>query len=169
MAVVPSTRYIHMVSSAKTLEVGAVMLEGELAYRRGEHDKGFELLRHAVALELALPYDEPWGWMTPVEHALGALLTEQKRFVEAERVFRHDLARWPKNIWSLRGLMQCLGSRRASAQDDDSVAALEAELREVAEQLALASARCDIDSDHACFCAGMATSAGPLPCCDSSV
>ena len=37
----------------------------------------FEELRAGVALEDGLAYDEPWGWMSPVRHALGALLLEQ--------------------------------------------------------------------------------------------
>ena len=111
-AAVPASRHIHMVPSSRTLEVGAVMLDGELAYRAGEHDRGFERLRQAANLELDLPYDEPWGWMTPTEHALGALLAEQRRFTEADAVFRHDLVRWPNNLWSLRGLKQCLSATR---------------------------------------------------------
>jgi len=51
----------------------------------------FARLRAAVALEDDLPYDEPWGWMQPVRHALGALLLEQGRAAEAEVVYREDL------------------------------------------------------------------------------
>ena len=40
--------------------------------------------REAVRLDDTLPYDEPWGWMQPTRHALGALLLEQGRVVEAE-------------------------------------------------------------------------------------
>ncbi len=64
---------------------------GEIDYRRGEYDTAFAHLRAAVALEDALPYDEPWGWMQPVRHALGALLLEQGRVAEAEAVYREDL------------------------------------------------------------------------------
>lgn len=31
----------------------------------------------AVARSAGLVYDEPWGWMQPPLHALGALLLEQ--------------------------------------------------------------------------------------------
>ena len=73
------------------LAVAEEMLEGEIAYRRGEHDAAFAHLRAAVAMEDDLPYDEPWGWMQPVRHALGALLLEQGRVAEAEAVYREDL------------------------------------------------------------------------------
>ena len=38
-----------------------------------------------------LPYDEPWGWIQPTRHALGALLLEQGQVAEAEAVYREDL------------------------------------------------------------------------------
>ena len=64
-----------------------------------------------------LPYDEPWGWMQPARHALGALLLEQGRVDEAEAVYRADLGldgtlppacQHPDNVWSLHGYHECL-------------------------------------------------------------
>ena len=88
---VPKSRYLHNVPCTQLLAVAEEMLEGEIAYRRGEHEAAFTHLRAAVALEDELPYDEPWGWMQPVRHALGALLLEQGRAAEAEIVYREDL------------------------------------------------------------------------------
>jgi hypothetical protein len=47
------------------------------------------------------------GWMTPVRHALGALLLEQGRVAEAAQAYREDLApgRHPENVWALHGLV----------------------------------------------------------------
>jgi tetratricopeptide (TPR) repeat protein len=73
------------------LAIAEAMLHGELAYRRGHFDAAFAHLRQAVALDDALPYDEPWGWMQPTRHALGALLLEQGHLEEAEAVYRADL------------------------------------------------------------------------------
>ena len=81
---VPKSRYLHNVPCVQLLAVAEEMLAGEIAYRRGEHDAAFAHLRAAIALEDDLPYDEPWGWMQPVRHALGALLLEQGRAAEAE-------------------------------------------------------------------------------------
>ena len=67
------------------------MLDGELEYREGNVDEAFAHLRRAVELDDTLPYDEPWGWMQPTRHALGALLLEQGRVAEAEAVYRADL------------------------------------------------------------------------------
>jgi hypothetical protein len=88
---VPKSRYLHNVPCLQLLAVAEEMLEGEIAYRRGDHDAAFARLRAAIALEDDLPYEEPWGWMQPVRHALGALLSEQDRTAEAEAVYREDL------------------------------------------------------------------------------
>ena len=73
------------------LAVADEMLTGELEYRRGDFDIAFAHLRRSVELDDTLPYDEPWGWMQPTRHALGALLLEQGRVTEAEAVYRSDL------------------------------------------------------------------------------
>jgi hypothetical protein len=46
--------------------------DGELAYKSGRIDEGLGHLRAAVQLDDDLLYDEPWGWMQPSRHALGA-------------------------------------------------------------------------------------------------
>lgn len=92
------------------------MLEGEILYREGRIDDGLAELRQAVAREDALRYDEPPGWILPVRHALGAALTQERRFVEAEEVYREDLRRRPENGWSLFGLAQSLAMQGREAE-----------------------------------------------------
>jgi tetratricopeptide (TPR) repeat protein len=87
------------------------MAEGEIAYKSGDAEKAFELLRGAVAMEDKLVYDEPPGWMQPVRHALGALLLADGRAEEAEEVYREDLERHPNNGWGLLGLHKSLEAR----------------------------------------------------------
>jgi hypothetical protein len=67
------------------------MMRGEIEYRKGRFDIAFAHLRKSVELDDNLPYDEPWGWMQPTRHALGALLLEQDRLEQAEAVYRADL------------------------------------------------------------------------------
>jgi tetratricopeptide (TPR) repeat protein len=153
---VPESRYIHNVRCVKLLAIAEEMLEGEIAYRRGEHEAAFARLQAAVALEDDLPYDEPWGWMQPVRHALGALLLEQGRAAEAEAVYREDLGLagalpraqiHPDNLWALRGLLACLEQRGETA---------EATL--VRQRLDIAAARADVPVAVSCFCARGAVS-----------
>jgi tetratricopeptide (TPR) repeat protein len=148
---VPESRQIHNVKCVQLLAIAEEMLTGEIAYRRGEHDAAFAHLRAAIALEDALPYDEPWGWMQPVRHALGALLLEQGRAAEAEVVYREDLGLGgtlpraqihPDNLWALRGLLDCLDRRGESAE-----AAL------IRQRVEFATARADVPVSVSCFCA----------------
>jgi tetratricopeptide (TPR) repeat protein len=105
---VPETRLNGNNPVSVVLEVARYMAEGELEYRRGHVDRAFDLLREAVRRDDALRYDEPWGWLQPVRHSLGALLLEQGQVTEAEAVYREDLRLHPGNGWSLRGLAECL-------------------------------------------------------------
>jgi len=107
-AAVPETRLLFNNSVKEILEVGTQVLAGEIEYRRGNHDEAFKHLRQAAALDVKLNYDEPWGWMEPARHALGALLTEQGKFEEAVAVYEANLERYPDNGWALHGLAEAL-------------------------------------------------------------
>lgn len=104
---VPESRTLGNNPVSVLLEIGRRMAEGELEYRRGNYDRAFALLREAVDRDVALKYDEPWGWMQPVRHALGALLLEQGQIKEAESVYLADLELHPENGWALHGLSEC--------------------------------------------------------------
>jgi len=80
----------------------------ELAAARGDHDAAIASLREAVAIEDAIPYDEPPGWHAPVRQSLGAVLLDAGRPADAETVYREELQRNPENGWSLLGLAQSL-------------------------------------------------------------
>ena len=101
-------RILHNNSVADLLAVDAVMIRGEIAYRAGQPAEGIALLRNAVEMQDNLNFDEPWGKMQPIRHALGGLLLEQGHANEAEAVFRKDLELHPRNPWALIGLIQCL-------------------------------------------------------------
>lgn len=103
-----SHRILHNNTVASLLNVDSVMMRGEIAYKEGKHEEGLELLREAVDMQDKLNYDEPWGKMQPIRHALGGLLLEQGSVDEAEAVFRKDLTFHPKNPWALSGLIRCL-------------------------------------------------------------
>jgi len=138
---VPETSFLFQNPSLDILTVAEAMIAGEIAYRRGEFDKAFEHLREAVKRDDSLNYDEPWGWMQPARHALGALLLEQGHASEAETVYRADLKRHPKNVWALHGLAECL-----ERQGQREVAAM------LRQQVRTASKRADVKIDRSCFC-----------------
>ena len=140
-AAVPESRLIGNNTVRKVLEVGLPMAEGEFEYRRGNHAKAFRLLALAVQRDDSLRYDEPWGWMMPVRHSLGALLLEQGKVAEAERVYRDDLAIHPNNGWALKGLAECL--HRTGRHEEAEVT--DARFR-------TAWARSDITLKASCFC-----------------
>lgn len=132
------------------LRIGEAMLDGELEYRKGNYDRAFDSLRLAVSRDDALNYTEPWAWMHPPRHALGALLAEQGMFEEAEAVFRADLGydgslprccQHPDNVWALQGLVECV----EHAGDAN-------ELRLLRQRLEFAKARADIPIETSCFC-----------------
>jgi tetratricopeptide (TPR) repeat protein len=154
---VPETRLLHNNRVIDLLAIGAEMLRGEILYRKGAFDEAFAALRRSVALDDDLPYDEPWGWMQPTRHALGALLLEQGRLDEAEAVFREDLGLGgrlsratvhPDNVWSLKGLHDCLQARGERT-----------EIIQVRQRLDLAQARADRAVAASCFCAQAALQA----------
>lgn len=149
-ATVPETRRVHNNTCVDVLAIAAAMLTGELEYRKGNYEEAFEHLRRAVYLDDNLEYDEPWGWMQPARHALGALLLEQDRVAEAEAVYRADLgldntlnraSQHPENVWALHGYVECL--ERLGKETEATM---------MRPRLALALARADVIIDASCFC-----------------
>ena len=136
-------------SAADVIAIARRMAEGELAYREGQRQEAFKLLRQAVAMEEGLAYDEPPGWMQPVRHALGALLLADGRNREAEAVYRADLQRHPNNAWSLLGLQQSLRAQGKAKQADA-----------LGMRVEQAWARADVKPVASCYCHPDARHAG---------
>ena len=163
---VPETRMIFNNTCLDILAVAGAMLDGELEYRKGNHDVAFARLEQAVQLDDHLPFDEPWAWMQPARHALGALLLEQGRVEAAESVYRADLGldpalprqcQHPNNVWSLVGLHECLVTLGKSG---------EAEI--IGAQAKFAAALADVPVTVSCFCRGAAATpdaADAVGCC----
>jgi tetratricopeptide (TPR) repeat protein len=156
---VPESRLLHNNTCQDLLAIAEAMLDGEIEYRKENYEEAFAHLRRSVELDDTLPYDEPWGWIQPTRHALGALLFEQGRIEEAEAVYREDLGFGgklsratihPDNVWSLRGLYLCMEARGETES-------LEAKL--VKQRLDLAAARADVPVKASCFCAQSAMAA----------
>ncbi len=90
-------------------------LDARIAGARGEHDRAIKFWQQAVAAADQLPYDEPPVWFYPVRESLGAALLAAGRAAEAERVFRDDLVKHPRNARSLFGLQAALAKQGKEA------------------------------------------------------
>ena len=150
------------------LAVGAMMLEGEVEYHKGNYDIAFKCLRESVFRDDSLEYIEPWAWMHPPRHALAALLMEQGEFDEAEDIYRDDLglsgkiqrcAQHPNNVWALHGLVECLQRRNDQT-----------ELNVFEPALARALQLADVAITSSCMCrtnvgSAPSTLTAPRDCC----
>ena len=123
---VPVDHVIHNNNCSKVLEIAYYMLLGEILYRQKNYQDAYVTLERAASLSEELVYDEPWGWMQPPVHALGALLLEQGLYEDAEKWFRRDMDRshigrcHPQNVWSLTGLVDCLQQKQAQKKKKSS-------------------------------------------------
>lgn len=106
--------------ATKVLAVAEAVLAGKVALVRGETERGLDYLRKAVEREEEIPYMEPPFWHAPTRQTLGAALLASDRAVDAESVFRADLARHPRNGWSLHGLRESL-QRQGRAEAAENV------------------------------------------------
>ena len=147
---VPLSRYLFNNTCLDILSIAAEMMRGEIEYRKMNFAAAFAHLRKSVELDDNLPYDEPWGWMQPTRHALGALLLEQNQVEEAEAVYRADLGldhtlsracQHPDNVWSLHGFHECL--TRLGKHSEATI---------IKQRLDVATARADVPVKSSCFC-----------------
>ena len=113
-------------SLRRGVAVAERVLAGELAAAGGDREAAVAALREAVALEDAIPYDEPPGWHAPVRHTLGAVLLDAGQGADAEAVYREELRRNPENGWSLRGLAQALAAQGKDGEASEVDARFEA-------------------------------------------
>lgn len=102
----------------KFLLTSELFVSGEIALQKGEWDEAIRYLEDAVAIEDMLGYGEPPLWLQPTRHALGAVYLKTGNFAEAERVYREDLAVWPRNGWSLYGLYRSLEAQGKMPEAD---------------------------------------------------
>ena len=83
--------------------------------------------------------------MVPARHTLGAVYLDAAQPAEAERIYREDLARWPKNGWSLLGLSKALDRQGKKA-----------EARQAEQEYEVAWKDADFKPHASCMCAPMA-------------
>jgi tetratricopeptide (TPR) repeat protein len=90
------------------LKIATNVLGAKIDLAKKNNADAVAKLRQAVAVQDSLNYGEPPDWFSPVREMLGAALLMGGSSTEAEKVFREDLDRNPRNPRSLFGLQQAL-------------------------------------------------------------
>ncbi|MEM7482364.1 MAG: hypothetical protein AAF481_14400 [Acidobacteriota bacterium] len=94
--------------ASMVLDIAHSLVEGEIAMAAGDLNGAIGHFETAVATQDTLPYMEPPFWYYPTRQSLGAALLKAGQNAEAEAVYRRDLEDYPRNGWSLSGLVQSL-------------------------------------------------------------
>jgi tetratricopeptide (TPR) repeat protein len=97
-----------LTSSGEILKVAAKVLDARIASARGDRNAAVDAWTEAVHAEDHLAYDEPPPWFYPIRESLGGELLRGGSYAEAEKIFREDLDRNPRNPRSLFGLAEAL-------------------------------------------------------------
>lgn len=100
-------------TAVQVLNVGEQVLSGKIAFARGDKQAAIELLKKAVAAEDVVNYNEPPDWDLPAREFLGGALLMTGEKAEAEKVFRAELKKHPRNGRALFGLAKSLNSNEA--------------------------------------------------------
>jgi tetratricopeptide (TPR) repeat protein len=94
--------------SKDILKIAENVLGAKIALAKKDNAAAITMLREAVAIQDKLNYGEPPDWFYPVRENLGAALLMNGDAMGAEKAFREDLDRNPRNPRSLWGLRQSL-------------------------------------------------------------
>jgi tetratricopeptide (TPR) repeat protein len=90
------------------MKIATNVLGAKIAMAKKDTEGAITTLQEAVTVQDSLKYDEPADWFFPVRESLGAALLVKGDAAAAEKVFREDLERNPRNPRSLYGLQQAL-------------------------------------------------------------
>jgi len=90
------------------MKIAKDVLGAKIAIAKKDNAGAIAMLTDAVAIQDTLKYGEPPDWFYPVRESLGGALLMSGDAAGAEKVFRADLDRNPRNPRSLWGLRQTL-------------------------------------------------------------
>lgn len=108
---IPPAATLFTTPVSVALKVADEFLSGEIALSRGDRKRAIETLRAAAASEAKVNYAEPPDWDLPVREWLGRALLRDGQFAEAEKVYREEIARNPRNGRALFGLAEALSKQ----------------------------------------------------------
>jgi pimeloyl-ACP methyl ester carboxylesterase/tetratricopeptide (TPR) repeat protein len=112
---IPATATLFTTPVSVALKVGEEMVAGEIAQAKGDRKAAIVMLRAAAASEAKVNYAEPPDWDLPVREWLGRALLRDGQFVEAEKTYREEIKRSPRNGRALFGLSVALEKQGKSS------------------------------------------------------
>jgi hypothetical protein len=116
VAKLPKDAMVGVTNAAADVAAVAIAdLTARVADAKGDAAGAIAGFTAAVAAEDHLGYNEPPDWLLPERERLGAVLIKARRFADAERVFRADLAKNTGNPRSLYGLYRALDGQKKYA------------------------------------------------------
>jgi tetratricopeptide (TPR) repeat protein len=114
----PDKMYDQLNNVGAVFKIHEHLLAAEIARSRHDDKAAIDSLRQAVVAEDALNYSEPPPWYPPVRPTLGRVLLENKDFAEAEKIFRADLEKTPRDARALAGLRDCFNAQGRKYEAD---------------------------------------------------
>lgn len=90
------------------LKIADELVQGEIAMANNDLPAAIPHFEAAVATQDELPYTEPPFWYYPTRQSLGEALLAAGDGAAAESVYRRDLEDYPRNGWSMFGLVESL-------------------------------------------------------------
>jgi len=114
-AKIPATAQLFTTPVSVALKVADDLLVGEIALAKGDRKSAIDSLRSAVVSESKVNYSEPPDWDLPVREWLGSALMMDGQSAEAEKTFREEIARKPRNGRALFGLAEALRKQGKSS------------------------------------------------------
>ena len=115
-----STAKFRFHDASQLMGLSAAILDGEIKRLDGDLDGAIASFTLAAEFDDEQPYDEPEPIPYAARHWLGAALLEAGRYVDAEWVYRIELADHPHNVWSLTGLKASLNGQGRTDPEVDA-------------------------------------------------
>jgi tetratricopeptide (TPR) repeat protein len=102
------TMYDQLNTTGAVFKIHEHLLAAAITQSRKDSKSALDELNQAVVAEDALNYSEPPAWYPPVRPTLGRLFLATNQATEAEKVFRADLEKNPRDGRALGGLRDSL-------------------------------------------------------------
>lgn len=113
----PADNYWSLNLGKDLLSLAGLVLDARIASAAKDFDGALAAWTKAIAAQDALRYDEPPPWYYPLRESLGGEYLRAGRAADAEKVFREDLERNPRNPRSLFGLHEAI---KAQGRGEDA-------------------------------------------------